>query len=141
MDKWRRELDHMRAETRGGYFELVDGTRFYLDPDPTFTEERLRHTFECIEADMERRMRPEPLPYYKALCQARDRRGAIRLFFPEWDPRKNLRNPLFPYNLWTLLEEGRLEDLAFAPNDDDEEFPDVTPIPYSEAPDPEGVAH
>jgi len=87
---------------------------------------------ECVNADMERRMRPEPHPYYKALCQAKDRRAAVRLFYPEWDPEKSTRNPVFPYNLWTLIEEGRLEDFPFAPNGwVDGEWQEVTPIPYS----------
>ena len=49
----------------------------------------------------------------------------------QWSPEKSTRNPVFPYNLWTLIEEGRLEDFPFAPNDDDPEFPVVTPIPYA----------
>src|SRR5215211_344765 len=125
MDRWRRMLDQLRGDSGMRYFDLEDGTRYYLDPDPIFTEERLRHTDECMYADVERRMRPAPHRDYKALCKAKNRQAAIRLFFPEWDPKKSPRNPLFPYNLWVLLEEGRLEDLPFAPNDDDEEFPDV----------------
>ena len=115
MDKWKRKLDQLRDDSGMRYFDLVDGSRFYLDPDPVFTQNRWAFLMECVNADMERRMRPEPHPYYKALCQAKDRRAAVRLFYPEWDPEKSTRNPVFPYNLWTLIEEGRLEDFPFAP--------------------------
>jgi hypothetical protein len=132
MDKWKRALEKIRKEVRGNSFELIDGTRFYLDPDPEFSSERWRFLMECVDADMERRMRPEPHPYYRALCQAKDRREATRLFFPEWDPEKDTRNPVFPYNLWTLVEEGCLEDFPFAPSDwVDGVWQETEPIPYS----------
>jgi len=137
MDKWKRKLDQLRDDSGMRYFDLVDGSRFYLDPDPVFTQNRWAFLMECVNADMERRMRPEPHPYYKALCQAKDRRAAVRLFYPEWDPEKSTRNPVFPYNLWTLIREGRLVDAPLAPSGwDDGEWFEVTPIPYA----PEGVA-
>src|SRR5215212_4580651 len=125
MDKWRRELDRLRAGAWGTSFKLVDGTRCQLPPEPSFGAQKYAHTMACVAADMERYMRPEPPAYYKALCRAKDRRAAIRLFFPEWDPETSETNPVFPYNLWTLLEEGRLEDLAFAPSGWSEEDPGV----------------
>jgi len=128
----------MRDDDGARYFYLVDGTRYYLDPDTVFHEQRLRHTHECMYADVERRMRPEPHPYYKALCKAKNRRAAVKLFFPDWSPETATQNPIFPYNLWTLIEEGRLEDFPFAESGwDDGEWFEVTPIPYA----PEGVAH
>ena len=130
-------MDRLRAGAWGTSFELVDGTRYQLPPEPGFGVEKYAFTMECIHADVERRMRPEPPEYYNALCQAKDRRAALRLFFSEWSPETSETNPMCPYNLWVLLEEGRLEDMPFAPDGWSEEDPnvweEVHPIPYVEA--------
>jgi len=133
MDKYRHELQKMQAAARGESFELEGGGRFYLDPEPTFTQERLRHVFECVQADYERKMRPEPHRYYRALCEAKNRRAALNKYFlPEWTPDAP-RAPLFPYNVWVLVEEGRLVDQPFAEDgfdEDENEWVECSPIPY-----------
>jgi len=137
MDKWRRELDRLRAGTRGTSFKLVDGGHYQLPPEPGFGAEKYAFTMACVAADVERRMRPAPPPYYKALCRAKDRRAALRLFYPEWSPETSKQNPVCPYNLRVLVQEGRLEDLPFAPDgwseEDEKVWEEVHPIPYVEA--------
>ena len=130
MDKYRKDLERMRAAARGDSFKLVDGTRYYLEPQPGLAVEKTRFVSECIAADYERRMRPEPHEHYKMLCKAKDRREAMRLFFPNWTP-ESVQNPMCPYNVWVLVSEGRLEDMPFAEDGwVDGEWQEVHPIPY-----------
>jgi len=67
---------------------------------------------------------------YKVMCKAKDREAVVRMLFPAWSPDA-IQNLFCPYNLWTLLEEGRFEDIAFAPSAEEQ---DVTPIPYGTEP-------
>ena len=131
MDRVRRELEKMRAESRGDSFELEGGSRYYLDLQPILAQEFVGFTSACIRADYARQMRPEPHRYYRALCKAKDRREAIRLYFPKWTP-EDTQHPNCPFNVWTLVFEGRLEDMPFAPSGwIDGEWKDLTPIPYT----------
>jgi hypothetical protein len=53
-------------------------------------------------------------------------------YCPHHPSTESLQNPVCPYNVLVLVKEGRLEDLAFAPNDwVDGVWHDVTPIPYT----------
>ena len=107
MDKWKRKLDQLRDDSGMRYFDLVDGSRFYLDPDPVFTQNRWAFLMECVNADMERRMRPEPHPYYKALCQAKDRRAAVLPGVGSGEEHSQPRLPVQPLDLDPGRAPGR----------------------------------
>ena len=133
MDKWRQALDKMRTGVRGTYFDLTDGGRYYLEPEPILSTERWAFIMSCVEADVERHMRPEPHEHFRMMCKAKDRLQAIRTFYPEWAPHKT-DNYMCPYKLLVLFHEGRLEDNPFAEDgwseEDENVWEEVHPIPY-----------
>jgi hypothetical protein len=130
MDKYRRELEKLKSEAGFASFELVDGTRYRLPSNDRLAIAKFAHSMECARADYSREPRPEPLEIYKVTCKAKDREAVVRMFFPTWSPDAR-QHPFCPYNLWTLVEEGRLEDIPFAPSTKEQ---DVTPIPYATEP-------
>jgi hypothetical protein len=79
---------------------------------------------------LSRRVLEAEAAVYKVMCKAKDREAVVRMLFPAWSPDA-IQHPFCPYNLWTLLEEGRFEDIAFAPSAEEQ---DVTPIPYGTEP-------
>ena len=132
MDSVRRELEKMRANSRGGSFLLEDGTRFEFDPQPQLAQEFVGHTSACIRADLAREMRPEPHRYYRAIAKARDRKSAFNMLY-DWEPTDK-QHPPCPYNAWVLVGEGRIEDVPFARSGylDGVGYVNVDPIPHSE---------
>ena len=80
---------------------------------------------ECARADYSREPRPEAIQIYKAICKAKNREAVVRMLFPAWSPDAR-QHPFCPYNLWTLVEEGRLEHQNFTGSEETEPIPPVT---------------
>ena len=139
MDRYRRMLEQIKSTAGVKSFRLVDGTEYRLPDEGVVATEMFTFSFDCMRADWHRQMRPAPHRFYKALCQAADRREAVRLFLPEWtehDPQ----NAMSPYSLRKLISDGVLEDMPFAPSGMlDGEWKDTTPIPYAPSGDPARV--
>ena len=73
---------------------------------------------------------------YRALAKAEDRRAALKKYFlPTWTP-EDKQPPVFPYDVWVLVEEGRLVDQQLAESGYDNDTGDwleLEPISYTEA--------
>ncbi len=74
----RGKLSKLEKAMRGNLdsFELVDGTRFYIDP-----REAMKISFlywgNCMRADWKREPRPEPPDLFRAVANAKDRGEAL----------------------------------------------------------------
>ena len=123
MDYLRRELDKYRGPQRT--FLIEDGKRYKLPPQDELAIAKFAHTLECARADYYREARPEPIELYKAMCKAKDREAVVRMLFPAWSPDA-IQHQFCPYNLWTLVEEGRLEHQNFTDSEETEPVPPVT---------------
>ena len=124
MDKYRRELEKLQSEAGFASFELVNGTRYTLHQIDRLAVAKFAHSMECARADYSREPRPEPIEIYKAMCKAKDREAVVRMLFPAWSPNA-IQHQFCPYNLWTLVEEGRLEHQNFTDSEETEPIPPV----------------
>ena len=125
MDKYRRELEKLKSEAGFASFELVNGTRYRLPPNDRLAIAKFAHSVECARADYSREPRPEAIQIYKAICKAKNREPVVRMLFPAWSPDAR-QHQFCPYNLWTLVEEGRLEHQNFTDSEETEPIPPVT---------------
>ena len=125
MDKYRRELEKLKSEAGFASFELGNGTRYRLPPKGRLAIAKFAHSAECVRADYSREPRPGPIEIYSAMCKAKDREAVVRMLFPAWSPDAR-QHPFCPYNLRTLVKEGRLEHQNFTDSVETEPIPPVT---------------
>lgn len=104
LSKLRRLERVMRGQLV--YFELVDGSRFFYEPEAAFWELFL-HGSNSLSADCRSERRPEPPEILEAVVKARDRRSAVERLYAQ-DPA-----PLTAYDLEALVERGELVARSF----------------------------
>jgi hypothetical protein len=99
----RSRLRHLEQAARGCLksFELLDGSRFYWDPQ---SAELFVHFCEYLRTH-DQPKRPEPPEVVKALTQAKDRARALEEVGGwGWD--------VFPYDKQALVERGEIVPLS-----------------------------
>ncbi len=103
-DKFRRLEKTMRGTLAS--FELVDGSRYFYEPEKAWSELFLHHS-DCMRADHRSEPRPEPPEILTAVAKARDRRSAVERLYAQ-DPA-----PLTAYDLEALVERGEFDPRSF----------------------------
>ena len=99
----RGKLRRLEQAARGHLksFELVDGSRFYYDPQ---SPETFLHFCEYLRTH-DQPERPEPPEVVKALTQAKDRASALdEVGGWGWD--------IFPYDKQALVERGEIVPIS-----------------------------
>jgi len=104
LSKLRRLERVMRGQL--AYIELVDGSRYFYEPEKVWTELFL-HGSKCLEADHRSAQRPEPPEILQAVERAKDRRSAVERILAQ-DPA-----PLTAYDLEALVERGEFVPRSF----------------------------